>query len=92
MYKEAFMVTDAIVKAETAGGIPAFHWVISQYFAKITSVKALEHVVAGDDAADVRWFTQAEIRRVEQEQKYGQVAHVVQRALALSAAGMLPLP
>lgn len=67
------------------------HWVISQYFAEITTIEALAHVAAGDDAEDVQWFTPAEILQVEKEQEYGQVAHVVQRGLELSAAGVLPL-
>ena len=95
-HADPFMTTDAIVEKtrsgpESGGSAQryAFHYVISQCFARISvENEAAVTLTPSDDALDAKWFFMHEIRQLQETKEASQgVVNVIERAERLSKLG-----
>lgn len=93
MHPAAFTVTDVILRDgdDAKGYAVKWHYAVAQCFGKLSNSAAAHQVAAGDDAAEVGWFSVEEIRRIEAEQEFGSCAEVAERAITLDGLGYLPI-
>uniref|UniRef100_A0A7R9U976 Nudix hydrolase domain-containing protein n=1 Tax=Pinguiococcus pyrenoidosus TaxID=172671 RepID=A0A7R9U976_9STRA len=78
--------TDAIYRDDEGGY--AFHYCIAQVYASVLP-EAVDSVVAGDDALEVRWFTLEEVQALQDDDIAGNVLSVVRISQQLKEANII---